>query len=125
MLGRIDTHQSAAFLLKATADPNGQTAAAAARTLEKQKDPPAGDSILNIIPSRESPRSRESGSTAGRAACGLDVLRRTAEMEADEEAKGHALAAIVLRGGKKCSLEFFERRERPAPRSSLLLCPSP
>lgn len=116
MLGRIDTHQSANFLLKATADPNGQTAAAAARTLEKQKDPPAGDSILNIIPSRENPFVRgKLYLTAGRAACGLDALRRTAEMEADEDAKMQALAAIVLRGGKQEKLEFFEKVRKARP----------
>lgn len=110
MLDKINTHQTAAFLLRLTADPNAQVAATAARVLENQKDLPAGDSILNLIPSRQNPFVRgKLYLTAGKAVCGLDALRRTAAMEADEQAAQQAQTAIVLRGGQAERLAFFER----------------
>lgn len=116
MLEKIDSGPAAAFLLRVTADPNAQVAAAAARVLLDMSSLPAGDMILNLIPSRESPFVRgKLYLAAGKANCGLDALRRTAAMEADPGAAGCALAAMVRRGGAAERIRFMEQVEKARP----------
>lgn len=122
MLERINTAATAAFLLRLTADPTAQVSAAAARVFERQKDLPAGDSILALVPSRESPFVRgKLYLAAGKAMCGLEALRRTAAMEADPQAAQHAQAALVKRGGVPERLGFFERVRKARP-DEVLAC---
>lgn len=122
MLERINTPQTAAFLLRLTADPTMPVAGAAARVFERQEHLPAGDSILAVIPSRPAPFVRgKLYLAAGKAVCGLEALRRTAATEADPDAALHAQAAMVRRGGGPERLAFIERVRKARP-DEVLLC---
>jgi len=116
MLQRIDSAASAAFLLRVTADPALHIAAAAARVFERQSHLPSGDSILALIPSRESPFVRgKLYLAAGKASCGLAALRGVAATEPDPQAALHAQAAMVRRGGGPERLAFFDRIRTARP----------
>jgi aromatic ring-cleaving dioxygenase len=115
MLEKIDSPQGAAFLLKATVDPSSQVANGAARAFSTQSHPPSGDSILALIPARQSPFVRGClYLAAGKAACGLEALRRFAATEADPAAALDAQAAMVFREGVPERLAFFERVRKAA-----------
>lgn len=122
MLQRIDSVPGANFLLRVTGDPNVQVASSAARVLEGSKHLPSGDSILALLPSRESPFVRgKLYLAAGKANCGLEALRRTAANEAGAEAALHAQAAMVKRNGIPERLAFFDRVRNARP-DEVLLC---
>ncbi len=124
MLQRIDTAASAAFLLRVTTDPALHIAAAAARVFERQSHLPSGDSILALIPSRESSFVRgKLYLAAGKAPCGLEALRGVAAVERDPHAALQAQAAMVRRGGVPERLAFFERI-RSARADQILDCSS-
>ena len=115
MLERIDSAPGAEFLLRVTADPAMYVANGAARVLEGQSHLPSGDSLLAVVPSRESPFVRgKLYLAAGRSGCGLAALRRFASTEGDSAAALDAQAAMVLRNGVPERLAFFERVRKAA-----------
>lgn len=116
VLERIPSVPSANFLLKATADPALHVAAGAANALLRQPQLPAGNTIVNLIPSRPSPFVRGPlYLAAGLAGAALQPLRHVAANESDPTAALDALAAIARLGGLPERRALFERVRKARP----------